>query len=85
MEWGTSGIVEGANNEWILLDGRRKIPVSKQTKVYVTKGGKNEPADLAAVTKGAVIDFNLSGRPAVLKGQEPGGVTTVWVVVREKR
>jgi hypothetical protein len=85
MEWVTDGVVEGVETKWILLDKQRRIPIGEETKFYVTRGGKNEPADLASVSIGAVIDFNLSGRPAVLKGLEAGDVTTVWVVVRENR
>jgi hypothetical protein len=81
MEWGSNAVVEGVDKEWILLDQHRKIPIGKQTKIYATKNGKNEPADLATLKKGAMISFNLRGRPVVLKGQEPGDVTTVWVVV----
>ena len=83
MEWGTTAVAEGIEGDRILLDQNRYIPIDKQTKFYISTRTELLPADRSAVTKGATIEFNLSGRPAVLKGEEPGVVTVTYVTVRK--
>lgn len=83
MEWGTTAVCEGVEGDRILLNQHRFIPIDKQTKFYINTGTELVPADRSAVTKGAKIEFNLSGRPAVLKGEEPGVVTVIFVTVRK--
>lgn len=83
MEWGTTAVAEGVEGDRILLDQNRYIPIDKQTKFYINTRTELLPADRSAITKGATIGFNISGRPAVLKGEEPGVVTVTYVTVRK--
>ncbi|MGI8978757.1 MAG: hypothetical protein ACR2FY_05995 [Pirellulaceae bacterium] len=83
MEWGTTAVVEGVEGDRILLDQNRFIPIDKQTKFYINTRTELVPSDRSAVNKGATIGFNISGRPAVLKGEEPGVVTVLFVTVRK--
>ncbi|MCI0538695.1 MAG: sigma-70 family RNA polymerase sigma factor [Verrucomicrobiales bacterium] len=91
MEWGAAAIVEGVEEDRILLERNQYLPISNQTKFFINKrtvlrGVPDHvvlPADRSAVTKGALIEFNLSGLRGVLKGEDPGGVTLTRVTVRQ--